>query len=278
MSWHTREIAVGAVLFVVAARAVPASAVVYRCEEVPAGVFSGERYHVPGDGTFIDTTTGLQWQHWVEGGSPYLTWSNSGEDPDGGIFWWLHSQFNDGVSDAVHLDGSRGCYADRCDWRVPTAEEMWSLIDIGRSCGDSCTSIPGVIGGPAWTSTGAGYVPRYGAPPDALAVDLETGRTLVRRKAEPAELRVVRGEMGSGPSIAVRAAALAAVSAWSDLLCFLDDPTCDCFVRTAEADSDAPEFASWSARMEEIRAGCAEGAPHRSLSGMAQEAAISTCN
>jgi len=255
-----------------------AAAARHRCADVPDGLFSGDRYQVNGDDTFTDMKTGLQWHQWTEeSGSPGLNWTNGGSDICGGVFWWLHTQFNDGAAHRVELTPTETCFADRCDWRVPTVEEAWTLIDVGSACEDSCTSIPGDQDYPIWTSTGAeGYEARY-APFEVFVVDLVSGDTRVESKSEIFGLRPVRGEIGTGRALMLRDAAVAAVATWSDLLCFLDDSRCACFRAIAEAESGAPKFEDWRARMGDVRASCLADEPERTLSGMAQEAAFLAC-
>ncbi|MBI5506594.1 MAG: DUF1566 domain-containing protein [Deltaproteobacteria bacterium] len=95
-----------------------------------------------GNGTLSDLNTGLMWeQKDGSGGGPNFTdphdvdnqyqWSSSGTIPDGDTFTDFLAQLNGGTTS----DGTTttGCYAGRCDWRLPTTEELLALGIVGAA-------------------------------------------------------------------------------------------------------------------------------------------------
>lgn len=122
------------------------------------------RFRDKGDGTFCDAKTGLQWETKVTDSASqnwYLrtsTWSSpQGILRDGSLFTdWLPA-INQVASSIVYTQAwpTENCLGGHCDWRVPTVDEMRSLV-----CPDSSTScyadvpLPGqtAVGG-YWTTT-----------------------------------------------------------------------------------------------------------------------------
>ena len=103
-----------------------------------------------GDLTATDLNTGLQWQLKSDDGSIHdkddtYTWSVGAPwKPDGTAFVDFLGTLNGGVSS----DGvtTTECFdADKCDWRLPTVEELAGIVDLSApGCpGSPCTTIPG---------------------------------------------------------------------------------------------------------------------------------------
>ena len=103
-----------------------------------------------GDGTATDLNTGLQWELKTDDGSIHdvddmYTWTGTAPytDPSGTAFVEFLGTLNGGVTS----DGTAttGCFADRCDWRLPTIEELAGILE--EPCGGvtPCTSIPGEL-------------------------------------------------------------------------------------------------------------------------------------
>ena len=96
-----------------------------------------------GDGTVADPQTGLQWEKKTDEGSVHdkdnlYTWSTgSPYDPDGTAFTDFLAKLNDpvfgGASSATVVTG---CFAGRCDWRLPNIVELQTILDCTH--GDPC--------------------------------------------------------------------------------------------------------------------------------------------
>lgn len=101
-----------------------------------------------GDGTATDLNSGLQWELKTDDGSIHdkddtYTWSDTFSDPDGGAFVDFLGTLNGGESSG---GVTTGCFADRCDWRLATIEELAGIVDLsapGCGGGSPCTTIPG---------------------------------------------------------------------------------------------------------------------------------------
>jgi hypothetical protein len=182
----------------------------------------GGPFHDNGDGTVTDFRTGLQWEKKVAGSgclhcsNDLYYWSGaSAVDPDGNVF----TSFLAGLNQHLVLEASPvapagfiipdivlfGCFANHCDWRLPTLAELHTIVDPGapggcNPCSQTCVDpifgardINGI--GLYWTSTEAGdEVP---ALFDVLTVqfcgDDEVGTTVPYDKIHPARVRAVRG-------------------------------------------------------------------------------------
>ncbi len=117
---------------------------------------------VNGDGTVTDNQTGLQWEqkdtavgsgvnladaHDVD--NTYV-WSNSGTAPDGPAFTDFLATLNNCVT---------GGFAGHCDWRLPTREELQTILDVTQGdCGSGSGACIDSVFGPTaafnyWSDT-----------------------------------------------------------------------------------------------------------------------------
>jgi len=141
------------------------------------------RYNVDaphGTRTVIDNTTGLQWEKKrFSVGSPnyctslsdcpeprdvdnVYTWTNDTVEPTGTVFTNFLGRLN-GAYEAYETDPS-GCFAGHCDWRVPTREELETILIEPFPCGTVPCIDP--IFGPTqsnvyWSATTGQVFPTY---------------------------------------------------------------------------------------------------------------------
>jgi Protein of unknown function (DUF1566)/Collagen triple helix repeat (20 copies)/IPT/TIG domain len=141
------------------------------------------RFIPNGDGTLTDNQTGLMWemktsacQGEVNCVNNTYTWSTT--DPQGGVNphtsadGTLYTNFIAGLNGGVYFDPvlgqdvsvqlRLGCFAQHCDWRIPTILELQSIITETSVC-DSLTTFPCIdpIFGPTqpglyWSTTTQG--------------------------------------------------------------------------------------------------------------------------
>jgi hypothetical protein len=103
-----------------------------------------------GDGTITDNNTGLMWEKkdssvGIHNKDTAYTWSTTGTAADGTAFTDFLATLNGG-----------SCFADRCDWRLPTISELQTIVPEAYPC----TTIPCIdpVFGPTvadgcWSST-----------------------------------------------------------------------------------------------------------------------------
>jgi hypothetical protein len=91
------------------------------------------RYVSNGDGTVSDLNTGLMWEQTtstcngeVTCYNDTYTWSNSGTAPDGGAFTSFLGTLNNGAGNPSPITG---CFANHCDWRLPSDVELQGIFD-----------------------------------------------------------------------------------------------------------------------------------------------------
>ncbi len=108
---------------------------------------SGCRFIDNHDGSVTDLNTGLGWEqktsgskdgvpnlndphdadnryHWCDG-TPLSTCTNPSNPPDGSAFTDFLAKLNGGTSSG---GATTGCFANHCDWRLPTAEELQGIL------------------------------------------------------------------------------------------------------------------------------------------------------
>jgi hypothetical protein len=174
------------------------------CETCAARVEAEPRFVDNQDGTVTDRGTCLVWERKTgafaeavecaqAGDCPdhhdvnnRYTWSESGEDFDGGAATLFLARLND----------PQRCFADHCDWRLPELEEpdgrggLRSIVDCGHpGCVDP-------IFGPAVT---APFAPHWageavpGTADRAYTIDFSDGDASTPDKTSTAHVRAVRG-------------------------------------------------------------------------------------
>jgi Protein of unknown function (DUF1566) len=143
------------------------------------------------DGTVMDWLTGLQWEQktddtTVHDKDNYYQWSNfSGGPADGDAFTAFLSALNSGA-----------CFAGQCDWRLPTRDELLTLVTPafpGCSSGGPCIDpvFGPTVAGPDlsyWSATTA----EIGIPGYAYDVFFDAGSVQYHGKNVGRFVRAVR--------------------------------------------------------------------------------------
>jgi len=156
------------------------------------------RYVDNGDGTVSDLNTGLMWEQTT--GTVFGTNTNKINDVNNTYTWCVNngsghcdtaSDLPDGTAFTVFLatlnngassDGTTitGCFANHCDWRLPSIVELFGIVDLSAP-GCSAYTSPCIdpIFGPTqsnfyWTAT-----TYAGRPSTAWDVDFRTGGGLL---------------------------------------------------------------------------------------------------
>lgn len=144
---------------------------------------SETRFEDTGLGTVIDHQTGLEWQKTDDAGGltdkdNQYTWTDTDHgdaaDPDGTAFTEFLYVLNGGTAnESDSLPVTTGCFAGRCDWRLPLIEELKGiLLDLSGCEMASTPCIDQSVFGPldnvfgCWSSTTS-----TGDPSSALAVN-----------------------------------------------------------------------------------------------------------
>jgi hypothetical protein len=155
----------------------------------------GARFVDNGDGTVTDNKTGLMWQKETNTCTGEVTcvsntylWSSdqvTGTPPDGPLFKTFLATLNGGVyhNPADMLDESSGpgtCFANHCDWRIPTVVELSSIVQVTTCSGTPNPCIDPVFGPTAAGNPNQGYwssTTLTGTPYAAWTVGFTSGAT-----------------------------------------------------------------------------------------------------
>lgn len=147
------------------------------------------------DGTVTDTKTGLMWEKKTTACAGEITcvndrtytWTTGDNSPDG----TLYTTFLSAMNGQVLVGGSETCFAGYCDWRIPTINELASLVTARYP---NCTSPPcidptlGPTGGSYWSSSSVA-----GGPNGAWAVEFANGYAFSVDATSTNYARAVRG-------------------------------------------------------------------------------------
>jgi hypothetical protein len=162
------------------------------------------RFNVNGDGTLTDNQTGLMWEvkTGIAGiGSPCMTqadvhdvgncytWSTNNNSPDGTLYSTFLATLNADVSSS----GTSTCFANHCDWRIPTVAELNEIIESSAAGCDTTSACIDLAFGPTqqsdyWSSTSAA-----GFPNTAWIVNYHYGGDNEATKGYDTFARAVRG-------------------------------------------------------------------------------------
>jgi hypothetical protein len=147
-----------------------------------------------GDGTVSDTQTGLMWEQKDDLGGIHdkdnqYSWSASTTEPDGTAFTTFLGTLNNSTS----ADGTAisGCFAGRCDWRLPTSAELQTILLAPFSCGTNPCIDP--IFGPTQPNLYWSGTTNSGITLDAWAVRFSDGFLDFDDKSDSNSARAVRG-------------------------------------------------------------------------------------
>ena len=129
-----------------------------------AAVVAGRRFDDNGDGTITDNETGLQWEKKT---TQYGSGANYADphDVDNGYTWGSTSApylangtvFTDFLAQLNGSLGSGTCFANHCDWRLPTMQELSTIavpVRGGSYCYSDCIDpVFGPTGPNYWSAT-----------------------------------------------------------------------------------------------------------------------------
>lgn len=156
---------------------------------------SGVRFVDNGDGTITDAQTALTWEKkdhlgGVNDVDSLYQWTAmaAGTQPDGTAFTTYLAALNHNTSSDGN--GSGGCFANHCDWRLPTSAELRTILAPG-GCGINPCIDPAfgpTAAQPYWSST------THNTSADAAwVVSFDDGSLGAPGKVSPYYVRAVRG-------------------------------------------------------------------------------------
>lgn len=173
-----------------------------------------ERWIDNGNGTATDMRTGLVWEILtpVDRFLQYAWAADGAGVPNGSAFYGKIGAANGAGGGGC---AECGCLGGFCDWRLPTAEELLTIVDV-RACEgplEPCTTIPGTTSpGSYWSVTTS---PR--ASDSAVAVDFGAADLAVYPKTHELSVRLVRGAMPRMVSVPKPGTALRRIPELGDL-------------------------------------------------------------
>lgn len=144
-------------------------------------------YSADSDGTVTHGPSGLNWPRCLQG----QAWSGTACTGDASLLSW---------------DEAQALLADNPGWRLPTVDELLSLVDFGRkSPALNATVFAGAPGQPAWTADGSGAS-------KAWWVHFEQGEVAAVSRDSGATVRLVR----SATTVSTLAADAERVFNWAE--------------------------------------------------------------
>jgi hypothetical protein len=164
------------------------------------------RYVVNGDGTVTDNRTGLMWEMHTSTCSGEVTcytntytWTSTGTLADGTLFTSFIPGLNGGdyyspATGQVVNAAAGSCFANHCDWRIPTIAELRTIIELTAAGCGSGTACIDLAFGPTqaiqcWSSSSLA-----GFPDDAWVVAFSDGNVYSNgQKPAAIAMRAVRG-------------------------------------------------------------------------------------
>jgi Protein of unknown function (DUF1566) len=158
-----------------------------------------KRFKNCGDGTVFDKTTGLMWEkkqtcsEAVDHRNPHCylnTYSWSAASPWIAPTGTLYTDFLAKLNLVFTDDSTKTCFANHCDWRIPTLAELKTIV--------SCTTVPCIdsIFGPTQASSYWSSTSYAGSPADARGVDFSgDGFVGAGSGSDSNFVRAVRGGM-----------------------------------------------------------------------------------
>lgn len=140
-----------------------------------------------GDGTVTDRLTGLQWEQ--------KTNDNGIHDRDNTYTWSATPPNADGTAFTVFLDTLKsGCFAGYCDWRMPTFDELSTIVAEPCDTGGGIPCLAPIFGegsgGDWWSFT---TMPSLLYPDQAWKVNFSFGDEFPSGKGAALYVRAVRG-------------------------------------------------------------------------------------
>jgi hypothetical protein len=112
-----------------------------------------------GDGTVTDNQTGLMWEMQTSTCTGEITcytnqyrWSSTGTPADGTLFTVFIAGLNGGdyyspSAGQIVSSGAGTCFANHCDWRIPTLAELITIRELSAAgCGSGSPCIDPAFG------------------------------------------------------------------------------------------------------------------------------------